>query len=327
MKVKLICQNCHKEFLVPFSRKKKAKFCSYKCYWEAMKNGFYPENIRRLLSKKSRMKHKQIMRSKEHREKMRIIALNRPEPINKKIGMTLRRKILTGEIRIWNTGLTKETNESVRRQSEKIKGSHPNLSPELRKRKSESMKGNKNPAKRPDVRAKISKSKKGMTLSLEWRLKIGKSNKGKLKGKSRPPFSLSWRKNLSKSHKGKPSPMKGKNHTEEAKRKNREWHVNNPFRKYRNTSIELKIEEELRRRNIDYQKQVPLFGVTIVDFLLRNKIAIYCDGDYWHNRPEVKVRDKRQNKILKENGFRIFRFSEHEINESPKRCIDQINFK
>jgi len=303
MKIELICQNCHKKFLVPFCRKN-AKFCSSKCYWEAMKNGLYPENIKRLQSKESRTRGRKSMRTKEHREKRRIIALNRPKSINKQIGRTLKKRYANSELKIWSTGLTKETNESIRRHSEKITGRHPNLSPELRKRKSEDMKGDKNPAKRPEVRKKISLANTGKKRSLETREKLKVSHLG----------------NTNK---------KGTQCSESSKQLMRESHI-----KYmasgklatKETSIERKIKEELEKQGIGFEDQKSLCGVTIVDFLLGNKTVIYCDGDYWHNLPKVKERDKKQNRILKENGFKVFRFWEYEINESPANCINQISF-
>lgn len=63
---------------------------------------------------------------------------------------------------------------------------------------------------------------------------------------------------------------------------------------------------------------------TKVDFLLSNDTIIYCDGDYWHNRPEVKKRDTNQNFILTFNSYKIYRFTETEIKKSAKKCIDKI---
>lgn len=96
------------------------------------------------------------------------------------------------------------------------------------------------------------------------------------------------------------------------------------YNKFRDTSIELKIEVELKKRNINYQKQFWINRIANVDFLLENKIIIQCDGGYWHNLPDNKERDIRQDKILKENGYQIFRFWEHEINKSAENCINII---
>ena len=118
---------------------------------------------------------------------------------------------------------------------------------------------------------------------------------------------------------------RGFKHSEESKNKNKKWHINNPNRKFKDTSIELKIEAELKRRNINYQKQIPLCNVAIVDFYLPEyRIVIQADGDYWHNRQGAKEKDEKQNKVLIFNGFNVYRFWEHEINESVEKCIDKI---
>jgi len=53
-------------------------------------------------------------------------------------------------------------------------------------------------------------------------------------------------------------------------------------------------------------------------------LAIYADGDYWHNIAPVKKRDIEQNKVLQRNGYHVIRFWEHEINESVVKCVDRI---
>ena len=95
--------------------------------------------------------------------------------------------------------------------------------------------------------------------------------------------------------------------------------------KNKDTSIELKIEDELKRRNIYYQKQIPLCSVTVVDFYLPQwRIVIYCDGDYWHSKPGAKERDNNQDFILSFNGFNVFRFTGSEIRKSSAKCIQKI---
>jgi very-short-patch-repair endonuclease len=120
---------------------------------------------------------------------------------------------------------------------------------------------------------------------------------------------------------------KGYRHSEETKRKMREMRIKNPSSIFKDTKIEIKIEDELIKRNINYQKQVPLCKVAIVDFYLPEyRIVIQADGDYWHNRDGRKERDERQDKVLTFNGFNVYRFWEHEINKSVKECIDKIKF-
>mgnify|MGYP001574176391 CR=1 FL=1 len=127
----------------------------------------------------------------------------------------------------------------------------------------------------------------------------------------------------------------GRKHTEESKKKQREAHINNlnPNKIFKNTSIEIKIETELQRRNINYQKQVPLCKIAIVDFYLPEyRIVIQCDGCFYHNCPEHypdyhtgrKEKDEQQDKVLTFNGFNVFRFWEHEINKDTKECINKL---
>ena len=75
----------------------------------------------------------------------------------------------------------------------------------------------------------------------------------------------------------------------------------------RQTDIEKIIEDWLKANHIDYQKQVPLCGVTIVDFMVKPNIVIYCDGDYWHKQPLLKRKDYLQNITLKKNGYKVIR--------------------
>lgn len=91
------------------------------------------------------------------------------------------------------------------------------------------------------------------------------------------------------------------------------------------TKIENLIEHELIKNKISYDKQVPiLVAYTVVDFLLPNKVVIYCDGDYWHKLPKVKRRDENQNFLLKSNGYKVFRFSETDIKKSATECIKRV---
>lgn len=97
-----------------------------------------------------------------------------------------------------------------------------------------------------------------------------------------------------------------------------------PF-KFRDTSIEIKIEEMLKKSGIAYQKQVGVAGVANVDFYLPSyRTVIECDGCYWHacpiHFPTSKIglvkrqRDIASTKKLQSDGFRVIRLWEHEIN-------------
>lgn len=84
------------------------------------------------------------------------------------------------------------------------------------------------------------------------------------------------------------------------------------------------LEQELIKRNIPYLKQAPVEGIALVDFLLPNRIIIQADGDYWHSRKINKGKDIAQDTVLYFKGYKVFRFSETEINKSVKKCINKV---
>jgi len=71
--------------------------------------------------------------------------------------------------------------------------------------------------------------------------------------------------------------------------------------------------------------------IVIVDL----KIAIECDGDYWHGNPKFypspslkqisrQNHDKRRNSFLQNRDWKILRFWEYDINTNLKYCVDLI---
>lgn len=94
---------------------------------------------------------------------------------------------------------------------------------------------------------------------------------------------------------------------------------------YSATSIEIKVVEELKRRGIEYEDQYNFGDKFRPDFLLPEfKIIIECDGDYWHNLPEVIARDKRKDAYYKACGYSVYHFWEHEINTDVEACVDVV---
>ncbi len=196
------------------------------------------------------------------------------------------------------------------------------------------------------TKKKISASLTGKKKSVEHIQKV----RSALTGRKQSPEA--YRKNI-ESHKGLPSNRKGvkltqetkekislskrgMKHSEISKQKIREYQINNPNRRFKNTSIELKIEEELKSRKIKYEKQTPILEIANVDFFLSDyKIVIQCDGCFYHNCPihypnhhlESRGREIKQDTIMRENGLTVYRFWEHEINKSAGDCINKIKIK
>lgn len=106
------------------------------------------------------------------------------------------------------------------------------------------------------------------------------------------------------------------------------------------TKIEKKMERELKFRNIPFVSQLKILKKFSLDFAIPSKrIAIECDGDYWHSNPdiycqhnlseqqkEIKQRDLNKDRELRENGWIVLRFFETDINKDTKKCVDLIEF-
>lgn len=168
-----------------------------------------------------------------------------------------------------------------------------------KKKKSKSLKKYyKNNPEAKLICARIDRSRKGIILSEEHKEKIKEKNTGKKR-------------------------------TKKTKEKQRESRIKYMQRHhvFKDTSIEIKMQDELKRRKIQYETQKPLLKKYLVDIYVKPNVVIECDGDYWHNRLTAKERDEERNTNLKENGFRVYRFWEHEINTSTAECVDRILFK
>jgi DNA mismatch endonuclease (patch repair protein) len=197
--------------------------------------------------------------------------------------------------------------------------------------------------------------------------KLKSWNKGK-KG----IFSEETIKKMSLAKKGKPSPAKGTHHTQESIEKQREsmkrtyllhpelkkrmsvassliW--NTPEKKkfarerrlkqvfpMKDTRPETKMQNELLRRGITFQKHRAIIGQP--DIFIEPNICVFCDGNYWHAKPEVYQenriirrgqtakqiweKDKKVNDELKKQGFEVLRFWESDINKNVAKCVDKI---
>ncbi len=70
-----------------------------------------------------------------------------------------------------------------------------------------------------------------------------------------------------------------------------------------------------------------LLGGLNPDFVdKKNKKIIEMYGDYWHNREEVKKRDKRRIKTYKKHGYKTLIVWEHELKDTKKVKQKILNF-
>lgn len=111
----------------------------------------------------------------------------------------------------------------------------------------------------------------------------------------------------------------------------------------RNTKIDMRMKNllsEIGCRHVMYPK---MFGNP--DFIIpAEKIAIFCDGDFWHGykyeekkKPAKKFwrdkiegnmrRDRRITRKLRYDGWSVLRFWEHDIENKPDKCKRRIKRK
>jgi len=139
---------------------------------------------------------------------------------------------------------------------------------------------------------------------------IGKSRKGK-------PRPLEVRQKISISNKGKPI----KNNLGFTKGYDKRRCLKKIFL---NTKIERLVKTELSKREINFLSNKFVLGANVDIILPEQKIAVFCDGDYWHNYPNGIPRDKEVSEILQKNGWLVLRYWEHEIIFNAETVVDEI---
>lgn len=162
--------------------------------------------------------------------------------------------------------------------------------------------------------------------------------------KSREPIELG--KKISKGAKGVPKPKPkgfgvGRVQSQETKDKMSDSAIKRIIKNNRNhtSKLEIKFAEVLSKLNINYiqwfyAKEIKGF----YDFYLpKYNIIIETDGNFYHcnpiiytNGPVCKTqiknieRDKQKNEWAKNNGFKLLRFWEKDINENPQLIIETL---
>jgi len=110
-----------------------------------------------------------------------------------------------------------------------------------------------------------------------------------------------------------------------------------------NTKIDLVMKELLSEMKVEYGMYPKMYGNP--DFILKKmKVAIFCDGDFWHGykyderkKPSKKFwrdkiegnmrRDRQVSRTLRRNGWSVLRFWEHDIEKNPENCRRRIERK
>lgn len=119
-------------------------------------------------------------------------------------------------------------------------------------------------------------------------------------------------------------------------------HKNMKAIKSTDTKIELKLRKTLWHSGIRYRKKYKIFNCHPDIVITKYKIAIFCDGEFWHGKTSEKYavstnkeywnekikrnveRDLENTIMLRDNGWSVIRFWEGDIMKDQKRCLDEI---
>lgn len=90
------------------------------------------------------------------------------------------------------------------------------------------------------------------------------------------------------------------------------------------TGIEQALMSVLDRLQVPYiwQHQIAKWSIDIT--LPSHRVAIECDGDYWHHGEAQKVKDANKDHWLRAHKWTVFRFLGSEITADPEACIDKV---
>jgi len=191
---------------------------------------------------------------------------------------------------------------------------------------------------RTKVQRAISASKtlRGRKKSPEHKAKIAAALKGKIRTpEQRAKISIASRLNRCGHHKRTPE-MRAKMSASAIKSIAAKG---TDARK--NTSIEREMQRQLSLLGVQYVSSCPVAGFLVDIYIPSHGIVIECDGCFWHaceqcghrknpNMVEViKTKDRNRDAALKQNGYTVLRFWEHDINTDSAKCaaavINHIN--
>lgn len=110
----------------------------------------------------------------------------------------------------------------------------------------------------------------------------------------------------------------------------------------KDTSIEVKLRKALWHCGVRYRKNYKLLNYNVDIAITKYKVAIFCDGDFWHGKDfNEKVfhtnkkfwsekikrnmeRDLEATIALRDAGWRVLRFWEKDIKKSVGECVKEV---
>ena len=107
------------------------------------------------------------------------------------------------------------------------------------------------------------------------------------------------------------------------------------------TKIEVKLRLALWHQGIRYRQNFKIYSCKPDIVLTKYKIAIFCDGDFWHGKEDPNIvkhnkkfwvekikrnmeRDLENTIELRDNGWVVLRFWESDIEKNLTECVDVI---
>jgi len=109
--------------------------------------------------------------------------------------------------------------------------------------------------------------------------------------------------------------------------------------RYKGTKIERIMKKILKENKLKFVEHPSILGNP--DFLVGKKTIVFCDGDFWHGykyenkkklpkkfwRDKIEGNMKRDHHVsrkLREDGWSVLRFWEHDIEKRPDTCLRKI---
>ena len=90
----------------------------------------------------------------------------------------------------------------------------------------------------------------------------------------------------------------------------------------KDTKIEIKMQESLKRLNIDFEKHRPMLGQP--DIFISPNICIFVDGEYWHSRIKRIWYDYKVDSELEKRGMKVIRLWGDDIKNHIDWCNNLI---
>ena len=95
----------------------------------------------------------------------------------------------------------------------------------------------------------------------------------------------------------------------------------------KDTLPETIIQNILTKNNIPFTKHKPITDIKHkyqCDIFIEPNIIIECDGDYWHNYPNLRPIDKIRTRELQEKNYVVIRLWEKDIKNNINECINKL---